>query len=104
MVFSHLTDRQKYVACNDVQSESLPLTNGVSQSSVFGPLLFCLLFNSIGHSFIYSKPTLYADDTEAHCCYINLDETQLKMNLDLKYIEKWLPKKTKTMVIGSHKP
>ena len=99
---------QQYVVCNDVQSKLLPLTNGVPLGSVLGPLLFCLLFNSIVHSFIYSKPTLYADDTKAHCSHNSLDEAQLNMNFDLKYVEKWLAKNkianakmTKTMVIGS---
>ena len=84
---SYLTNRQQYVVCNDVQFESVQLTNGVPQGSGLSPSLFCLLFNSIVHSFIYSKPTFYADDTEAHCSHTDLDEAQSKMNLDLKYVD-----------------
>ena len=106
---SYLTDRQQYVMYNDAQSELLTLDYGVPQGSVLGPSLFCLLFNPIAHSFIDSRPSLYADDIEAHCSHSDLDVAQLKMNHDLKRVDQWLAKnrmipnikKTKYMVIGS---
>ena len=95
--------------CNGVQSQLLPINYGVPQGSVLGPSLFCLLFNPIVHSFLSSKPSLYADDIETHCSHPNLDVAQSQMNKDLKRVDQWLAdnrmipnvKKTKSMVIGS---
>ncbi len=108
-ICSYLTDRQQYVVCNGVQSQLLPINYGVPQGSVLGPSLFCLLFNPIVHSFLSSKPSLYADDIETHCSHPNLDVAQSQMNKDLKRVDQWLAdnrmipnvKKTKSMVIGS---
>ena len=94
---------------NDAQSELSTLDYGVPQGSVLDPSLLCLLFNPIAHSFIDSRPSLYADDIEAHCSHSDLDVAQLKMNHDLKRVDQWLlrtgviqnVKKTKSIAIGS---
>ena len=57
------------------------IMHGVPQGSVLGLWLFCLLFNPIAHSFIDNKPSLYADDTEAHCSH---------SDLDVKRVDQWL--------------
>ena len=62
-ICSYLTDRQQYVVCNGVQSQLLPINYSVPQGSVLGHSLFCLLFNPIVHSFLSSRPSLYADSS-----------------------------------------
>ena len=91
--------------CNNAKSESLTVNYGVPQGSVLGPSLFCLTFNPIANSFVDSKPSLYADDIEAHCSHSNLDLAQSMINQDLQRVDQWLAdnkmipnvKKTKSM-------
>ena len=95
--------------CNNAKSESLTVNYGVPQGSVLGPSLFCLTFNPIANSFVDSKPSLYADDIEAHCSHSNLDLALSMINQDLQRVDQWLAdnkmipnvKKTKSMLIGS---
>ena len=87
---SYLTNREQYVVCNNAKSESLTVNYGVPQGSVLGPSLFCLTFNPIANSFVDSKPSLYADDIEAHFSHSNLDLAQSMINQDLQGVDQWL--------------
>ena len=60
---SYLTGRKQYVEVDGVKSGLLPLSTGVRQGSILGPLLFLIYMNDIPNAnedFIY---ILYADDT-----------------------------------------
>ena len=58
-----LRNRTQQVMLNGQKSGSIPVTSGVPQGSVLGPLLFTMFVNDIPS--IVSSPTfLFADDTK----------------------------------------
>ena len=63
LIKSYLQDRKQYVDIDGTKSDILPITTGVPQGSVLGPLLFIIYMNDIeGVSHLFNA-ILYADDT-----------------------------------------
>ena len=60
---SYLSDRTHFVSINQVKSDILPITCGVPQGSVLGPILFNLYINYIVNVSTKLKFILFADDT-----------------------------------------
>ena len=113
---SYLCNRHQFVEIENTQSETLPLTTGVPQGSILGPLLFLIYINDISQASKHFKFIIYADDTNLNT---NLElvtkqsrgsDMSTVINLDLKEISDWLAcnklslnvKKTKYMIF--HKP
>lgn len=110
---SYLSDRQQVVRINSSLSESLPLSSGVPQGSILGPLLFSIYVNDlpavpqkcISHS--------YVDDTKLQVSFKlqNKDIAVAEMNEDLFKVCNWCfrnylllnPDKSKLMVFGTRK-
>ena len=69
---SYLSDREQCVVVSDAVSEPRPLTIGVPQGSVIGPLLFTLYMTPLRK--ILQKYNIfrhaYADDTQLYCCIL----------------------------------
>ena len=59
---SYLSNRKQCVEVNGVQSDFLPITCGVPQGSILGPLLFLLYINDMSAS-LDCDLSLYADDS-----------------------------------------
>ena len=60
---SFLTNRTQQVVLNGRKSSTVPVTSGVPQGSVLGPLLFSIFINDFPS--IVSSPTfMFADDTK----------------------------------------
>ena len=87
---SYLTDRKQHVQIGNILSESLPITEGVPQGSILGPLLFLIYINDIIHSSKLFKFTMFADDT---CLFLSkpcLNTLEHELNSELIFVSNWL--------------
>ena len=89
-------------SCGPELSDLLPVTHGVPQGSILGPLLFLIYINDLPTVIKHSVVALYADDAVLYCydsnpagleCALNADlhDNKLTLNVD----------KTKAMLNGS---
>ena len=87
---SYLSNRTQSVCVNGVSSSPLPITCGVPQGSILGPLLFLLYINDMNLAVESSKIFHFADDTNLLCSSRNLKTLKQNMNKDLKLLYDWL--------------
>ena len=67
LINSYLSSRRQCVNLDGVLSESLPVTSGVPQGSVLGPLFFLIFLDDMIDVPEVSKVFCYADDTKLLC-------------------------------------
>ena len=60
---SYLTNRKQFVSMGAHRSPLLPITRGVPQGSILGPLLFLLYINDLPNIYSHGQPYIFADDT-----------------------------------------
>ena len=87
---SYLTDRKQYVFYNGVSSDTKPVTCGVPQGSVLGPLLFLIYINDLPNISDKLNFFLFADDTNIYYESKNLTELEKTVNVELKKLSLWL--------------
>ncbi|XP_022781959.1 uncharacterized protein LOC111322975 [Stylophora pistillata] len=110
---SYLSSRYQRVRYEDSVSELLPLTNGVPQGSILGPVLFTVYINDLISAITHSQAAAYVDDRQLHFKFPTSDSSSaiVAVNLDLRNISRWCaensllinPEKTKLVVVGSAK-
>ena len=106
---SYLSNRQQQCSVNGVTSDLLPISCGVPQGTILGPLLFLMYINDLPNCLKYSTATLYADDTTLTVPASDMLDIENAMNTDLKLVSLWLKAnklslnvlKSECMIIGS---
>ncbi len=113
----YLLGRFQAVRTRGTTSSFLPMTCGVLQGSILGPMLFILYINDLEKYLELSKVSLYADDMALYVQARSQAEIMLDLRLELSMVHEWLKAnkltlnvdKTKYMVFGTktalvHKP
>ena len=87
---SYLTNRKQYVSVNGYNSTEQNMNYGVPQGSVLGPLLFLIYINDLNNAIKFCTTHHFADDTNLLFVDKSLKKIQKYVNLDLKFLCKWL--------------
>jgi len=98
---NYLFGRKQSVCFGAEISKQEPVTCGVPQGSILGPLLFLITFNDVSSVIKYSNIITYADDTAIYVSGKNRDEVQTKLQKDFLSVTKWLD--SKDLVINMKK-
>ena len=86
-VKSFLIGRRQSVLVNGETSDEVPVTSGVPQGSVLGPLLFLLYINDLPENLI-SQVRLFADDTAVYITVNNAAQEEI-LQQDLNRLQLW---------------
>ena len=85
----YLTNRKQFVCYNSASSLMRPITCGVPQGSILGPLLFILYVNDIVNCSKLLHFILFADDTNLFFSSKNYNDLMLTVNTELGKLSEW---------------
>ena len=106
---NYLAERRQKTTANETTSEYLPITCGVPQGSVLGPLFFLIYVNDLENVLQDCNVKLYADDTVLYQSGENCRDAMDKLQYSMNTFANWCSanvlsinvKKTKLMAFGS---
>ena len=109
----YLFNRSQICSYDGVLSDPYPLTTGVPQGSILGPLLFLLYFNDFVKCLENASTIQFADDTVVYVSDKEFYVIENKLNTELKSISNYFSKneliinlnkgKTESMIFGTTK-
>ena len=109
-ISSFLSERHQYVNINNNLSNRVPVTSGVPQGSVLGPVLFIYYINDLPDA-VKCLLKLFADDSKAYMPILTASQHQIlqeSINNLVHWSDKWLIKfnsdKCKILHLGSNNP
>ena len=85
----YLTNRFQCTLANNVRSSLLPITCGVPQGSVLGPLFFLIYVNDVQQAVPNCGIKLYADDTVLFQSGVNKEEARTKLQRSVNEFKQW---------------
>ena len=106
---SYLHNRTQRCCINGSLSDALPITRGVPQGSILGPILFFLHINDLPLAIPDCNVDIYADDTTLWMANSNLLHIQYGLQGNLNKVNHWFllskmvpnTKKTKQLLLGT---
>ena len=91
---SYLSNHKQYVQLSDVRSSVRPISVGVTQGSILGPLLFSIFINDMVKSSTKFNFILYADDTALNSTVDSFGQDAVEIQntivSELQNLFKWL--------------
>ena len=108
----YLRGRSQRVKIEDVTSDVLPISKGVPQGSVLGPLFFNIFLNDLFYVIKRAKLSNYADDNQIYFCDRDPQVVKTVINDELALACKWFddnklvlnPTKCKALVLSNKHP
>ena len=106
---AYLSGRRQCVRVGSCVSDLLPVTSGVPQGSILGPLLFILYINDLPAVPIHSSLLLFADDSKCRRKIQSIEDSQL-LQSDLCRLCEWshssglIFNSSKSCVLSYHSP
>ena len=90
LMTSYLNERSQFVSVNGITSTHRPVSLGVPQGSVLGPVLFLLYINDMPLLINKSTLIMYADDTTIYYSHRDIDQLIAVLNNELGSVSRWL--------------
>lgn len=90
MLKSYLSNRTQIVKIGQCKSQPRPVSFGVPQGSIMGPLLFLVYVNNIHDIGLKGEITMYADDTSLFYFGQSIGNIIADAQDDLNLLNKWL--------------